>query len=135
MSSTDLKSFGWRILPWCGNIITAFLIYWAATLAGEVRDLRIDMDSLKTWRAGIEQTQWTSKDQAKYATDSSKDIQSIWMKLAEIQQGTLVALGEIKVTLAQVPKKDDEPPQWFRDYVKGIDDRVRVVEMKTAGQK
>jgi len=116
-----IMSIGMKILPWMADLICAFLCWWAAQVNMELKDMRRDLTSLREWRAEAAGNRWTSSDHTKYADEQNKRTQDILLKMSDMQQTWLRDIADIKITLASVPKKDDLPPMWFRDYVKSIE--------------
>lgn len=134
MSGPEMKSLGWKIVPWFMNLVCALLTAWAVRVNEQLTDIQKEVQSLKEWRAETAGNRYTAKDHVAYADGQAKEIQGLWSKIADLQQVWLKDMGEIKIALASVPKRDENPPQWFRDYVKTLEERIQRHEQENAKQ-
>ena len=124
MTGDTLKSIGWRLLPWMADLLCAMLTWWAVQVNAEIKEIRKDVIILREWKAETSGNRYTSADHVKYAQSQAEQIASILLRIADMQQLWLREVSEIKVVMAQLPKRDELPPQWFRDYVKGIETKI-----------
>lgn len=125
MSTTDMKSLGWKILPWLMDIVCALLMAWAVQLNKQVGEIQRDVQSIKEWRAETTGNRYTARDHAVYSDTVNKEFQSIWSKFSDLQQTWLNDVSAIKVSLAQMPTRMD---------IKALDDRIREHEAGAAAR-
>lgn len=126
MSNTDMKALAWKILPWLMDTVCALLLFWAAQLNADLKVLKLDLQAIKEWRAETSASRYTAKDHVTFAEANSKELQNLWMKIAEMQQTWLRDISDIKVSLARMPTKDD---------IQVVDNRLREHVQQTTGKQ
>ena len=126
-----LKTIGWKLLPWMADLVCGLLVWWAVQINAQIKEIqaqdllfREDISALREWRAETSGNRYTAGDHVKYADVQAQHIQAILTRISDLQQTWLVEVAGIKVQLAQMPKKDDLPPPWFREYVKTIEAKL-----------
>lgn len=119
MSATDAKSLALKIFPWIMDLAAAGLLAWAAQLNQQITVMQNELQGLKEWKAETAGNRYTAKDHASYAESNAKELQQLWKEIAGLQQTWLRDMGEIKVTLAQLPTKSD---------LQVLDNRLRAHE-------
>ena len=123
-NGSEWSKLGWKILPWMADVLCAILAFCMLELWSTIKTVRTDVNTLKEWRAETAGNRWTAGDHAKYADEQNKRIQDILSAIANTQQTWLRDIADIKVVLAMVPRKDELPPKWFQDYVRGIEEKL-----------
>ena len=118
-----LGKMGWKLLPWLADIVCALLCFWAVQINIELKDQRREVQALKEWKAETAGNRYTARDHYVYAAATSKEIQVLWARVAETQQTWLNDINDVKVTLANMPKKDD-----LRDAMSALEKRVDRLE-------
>ena len=121
MNNGELKTLGWKILPWLADIVCALLVYWAAQINTQIKTMSQDIVALQLWKAETSANRWTALDHTRYSDEQGKTTQAIMAKMADMQMQWLKDIADVKLALAQVPKTGDLPPVWFREYVKSIE--------------
>jgi hypothetical protein len=119
-----VKSIGWKLLPWVADALCAMLCYYAFQFNVELKEIRKDVVELREWRAETAGNRWTAGDQTLYSQKQAEELSKVWNKISEIQQTWLRDVSDIRIQLGQLPKRDELPPQWFRDYVKGVENKI-----------
>jgi hypothetical protein len=102
MTSEHLASAGWRLLPWLGNIVIAFLVWWAAQVNGQLANIQLDVQALREWRAETAANRFTSHDHARFAQTQAQEQLRLWQAVAELQREIMGAVGEIKTSVSNI---------------------------------
>ena len=126
MSSTEMKGLAWKVLPWIMDLVAALLTAWAVQVNQQLGKMQADVQALKEWKAETSGNRYTVKDHVTFAESNAKELQQLWMKIAEMQQTWLRDMGDIKIALAQLPTKAD---------IQTIDTRLRDHEQKQSALK
>jgi|GEM_PF-4935479 len=121
MNNGELKTLGWKILPWLADVVCALLVYWATQINTQLKTMSQDIAALQLWKAETSGNRYTSSDHVRYAEEQARVNQSIMTKMSDQQMLWLKDIADVKLALAQVPKTGDLPPVWFREYVKSIE--------------
>ena len=124
MNNGELKTLGWKILPWLADIVCALLVWWAVQINTQLKSMQVDITALQLWKAETAGNRWTALDHTKYADEQVKITQGLLLQISDLRQVNIKDMSEIKIALAQMPKTGDLPPIWFRDYVKAIEGKL-----------